>query len=57
MTRYIFPTTAPGGTAPKSVSDLSSKTIGKRTGWNEGLTDSQAKLSPIEKPNGRQARK
>jgi hypothetical protein len=57
MTRYIFPTTAPGGTAPKSVSDLSSKAIGKRTGWNEGLTDSQAKLSPIEKPNGRQARK
>ena len=57
-TQYIFRPNAPGiASAPKRPDDLSRRTFGKRTGYDVGLNDTQAKLSPIEKPSGGQARK
>ena len=57
MTHYIFDKNAPGITPPKRVDNLSRRTFGKRETFNAGLNDYQAKLSPIDKPNGNQARK
>jgi len=57
MTQYIFDKNAPGITCPKRTDDLSRRTFGKRTGYDVGLNDYQAKLSPVEKPRGGQARK
>ena len=57
MTHYIFDKNAPGITCPKRVDAQSRKQFGARTGFNTGLNDYQAKLSPVDKPNGKQARK
>jgi hypothetical protein len=57
MTKYILPTDAPGITPPKRPDDLSRKTFGARTGFNTGLNDYQAKLSPTDKPSGSKAGK
>jgi hypothetical protein len=57
MAKYIFPSSAPGITPPKRVDNLSRRTFGKRTSFNEGLNDYQSKLSPIDKPRDGQARK
>jgi hypothetical protein len=57
-TQYIFGPNAPGiRPAPKRPDDLSRRGFGARTGYDVGLNDYQAKLSPIEKPSGGQARK